>query len=192
MIQAEIHLSLDAMLVNPKSRNFINHLVRAYFPITQVSAVSPKSNGELKCALSKEKIVTVEDILEGATEEFKQTFHLHLKSIFDEKATSINPIMVMVSEKGLAVQGKNTTTFMSYPAYQEFYAWVITKAFSGDKHINWLLGAIKRSSFMERAQYIQDEKVQDRVKAIKKSSMVSTYTLGETDAFKKLKSKFKE
>lgn len=191
MTQAEIHDSLDAMLANPKSKNFLNHLVRAYFPITQVDKVWDKPAVEIKCVLTKEKLITVQGILEETqSEEFKENFLLHIKSIFDEKATSVNPIMKLVSDKNLAVQGTSTTTYMSYAAYQEFYAWVITKSLKGDKHINWLLGSIKRSSFIDKAQYIQDETVQKKVAAIKKQSMVSTYTLGETDAFKKLKSKF--
>ncbi len=193
MIPAEIHLSLDTMLANPKSKNFINHLVRAYFPITQVDKVWEKANTELRCALTKEKVISVEEILEESQSvEFKENVLLHIKSIFDEKATTVNPIMKLVSEKNLAVKGNNTTTYLSYPAYQEFYTWVITKSLRGDKHINWLLGSIKRSSFIEQAQYIQDETVQKKVQAIKKKSMVSTYTLGETDAFKALQSKFKE
>jgi hypothetical protein len=80
---------------------------------------------------------------------------------------------------------------MSYPAYLEFYEWVVTKSLEGDKHINWLLGSIRRSSFIEQTQYIQDDAVQKKVKAIKKqTSMVSTYTIGETDAFKALREKF--
>jgi hypothetical protein len=31
MNQEQIHASLDKMLANPKSRNFLNHLVRKYF-----------------------------------------------------------------------------------------------------------------------------------------------------------------
>jgi hypothetical protein len=190
--KAEIHDSLDAMLANPKSKNFLNHLVRAYFPISQVEKVWDKQPTEITCVLSKAKLTTVQEILEASqTEEFKQNFLLHLKSIFDEKATAINPIQKLVSDKLLAIQGANTTTFMSYPAYLEFYEWVVTKSLEGDKHINWLLGSIRRSSFIEQTQYIQDDAVQKKVKAIKKqTSMVSTYTIGETDAFKALREKF--
>jgi hypothetical protein len=125
------------------------------------------------------------------SEEYKNNFMNQLKGIFDEE-TSSNPAIKIINEKKLGVTGKDTTTYMSYPSYQEFYNWVITKSLKGNKHMNWLLGSIRRASFIERAENIQDDDVQKKVKDFKnKNGGEATFTLGDAcgDALAKLKAK---
>ncbi len=194
MTKQEINDSLDAMLANPKSRNFINHLVRAYFPITNVEKVWDKPSGPMKCVLTKYDLVSVEEILAGMeTEQFKQDFKNSLKGMLDENAPKINPIKNLVGDKVLGFTGTNTTTFMCQEALQAFYDWVITKGLMNDKHINWLLGSIRRSTLIPRAETIDNAEVQEKVQKIKKQETKgTTYSLGEVDAFKKLREKFKD
>lgn len=191
MNQEQIHASLDKMLANPKSRNFLNHLVRAYMPISNVEKVWDTPEKDFKCVLTREQLFSVGDIMKGIqTEEFKADFMTHLKSIFSEDKVE-NPIAKLIGEKKMGVTGKDTTTYMSYPAFQEFYNWVITKSLNGDKHINWLLGSIRRASFIERAEKIQDAVVQKKVENLKKVAISkSSYTLGDaSDVLSKLKAK---
>jgi hypothetical protein len=114
----------------------------------------------------------------------------NLKTIFSEDKSE-NPIAKLIGEKKMGVTGKDTTTYMSYPAFQEFYNWVITKSLKGDKHINWLLGSIRRTSFIEGGNKTQDAGVQKKVENHKKTEVSkSTYTLGDaSDVLSKLKAK---
>jgi hypothetical protein len=187
--KAEIHDFLDSMLANPKSKSFLNHLVRAYFPVSQVDKVWEKQEKEMICVLSRVKLISVDEILEVAqSEEFKVNFLANLKTIFDEKATFENPIRKFIGEKLLGIQGKNTTTFMSYPAYQEFYDWTVNKILRGDKHINWLIKSITKDSFNKKIIEAGEER---KIKVVKKEiNMVSTYSIGDTDSFKALREKF--
>lgn len=186
MTQKEIHESLDAMLSNPKSKNFLNHLIRAYFPITNVDKVWQKPEGQFKCVLTKEELFSAQDILEGIrTEEFQTDFMNNLKSVFSENFDNTHPIAKLIGERKMGVTGKETNTFMSYPAMQEFYNWVLTKSLTGDKHINWLLGTIRREDNIEP---IQNKKTNNN-KSV--ASNTGSFTLGELDSFKKLKEKFK-
>lgn len=194
MTTEQIHASLDKMLADPKSRNFLNHLVRAYMPISNVEKVWDKPKGDIKCAISRDALVSVQEILEGLqTEEFKNNTMTYLKGLFDEKADHTTPIAKLIGDKKLGVTGKETTTFMSYPVFQEFYNWVITKSLKGDKHINWLLGSIRRSSFIERAEKINDAGVQEKVKNFKKHNnkvKSATFTLADSsDVLSQLKNK---
>jgi hypothetical protein len=191
MTNEEINKALDKMLTNPKSRGFINHLVRSYVPISNVEKVWETPEKDFKCVLTREQLFSVGDIMKGIqTEEFKADFMTNLKSLFSEEKVE-SPISKLVGEKKMGVTGKDTTTYMSYPAFQEFYNWVITKSLNGDKHINWLLGSIRRTSFMERAEKIQDVGVQKKVEDFKKTTgSSSSYTLGDaSDVLAKLKAK---
>ena len=183
MTTEEIHSSLDKMLENPKAKNFLNHLVRAYMPISNVEKVMDKPEGEFKCALSKDDLISVNEILEGIqTEEFKNDLMKSMKTMFDDNADKTAAMAKLIGEKKLGVSGKGTTTYMSVPVAQEFFNWVITKSLKGDKHINWLLGNIRRESFVKRAQNITDDKVQSTVKKLeKRADRTATFTLGDTN-----------
>jgi hypothetical protein len=194
MTTKEIHESLDAMLSNAKTKNFLNHLVRAYFPITNVDKVWDKPKGPFKCVLTKETLFSSQDIMDGIqTEEFKNDFMTNLKSVFIDGVSSEHPIVKLIGDRKMGVTGTDTTTYMSYTAMQEFYNWVLTKSLKGDKHINWLLSSVRRSTIIDMAQNIDDTDVQSRVKKAKKQeTSTSSFTLGELDAFKKLKEKFND
>jgi hypothetical protein len=192
MTTEEIHSSLDKMLENPKAKNFLNHLVRAYMPISNVEKVIDKPEGEFKCALSKDDLISVNEILEGIqTEEFKSDLMKSMKTMFDDNADKTTAMAKLIGEKKLGVTGKGTTTFMSVPVAQEFFNWVITKSLKGDKHINWLLGNIRRESFVKRAKNITDDKVQSTVSKLeKKADRTATFTLGDANgALAQLKAK---
>lgn len=195
MTQEQIHASLDNMLANPKSKNFLNHLVRAYMPVSNVEKVWNTPTGEFKCVLTREQLFSAQDIMDGIqTEEFKSKFMDGLKSMFDENAKKTNPIAELIGDKKMGLTGKDTTTFMTVEAFQTFCDWVITKALKGDKHINWLIGGINRNSFMKRAENIQDGDVQKRVNSINNAkSKSATYTLGDaSEALLKLKEKLEK
>jgi len=183
MTTHEIHSSLDKMLENPKAKNFLNHLVRAYMPISNVEKVMDKPEGDFKCAISKDELISVQEILEGIhTEDFKNDLMKSMKTMFDENADKTTPMAKLIREKKLGVTGKGTTTFMSLPVAQEFFNWVITKSLKGDKHINWLLGNIRRESFVKRAKNITDDKVQSTVSKLeKKADRTATFTLGDAN-----------
>lgn len=191
MTKEETFVSLDAMLANPKSKNFLNHLIRAYMPVTNVVKVFDRPKTDFKCVLTREALFSTQDIVEDIhTEEFKADFMNGLKTMFDEKADKTTAMAKLIGDKKLGLTGKDTTTFMSYTAYQDFMDWVITKALKGDKHINWLLASIKRSSFINRAENINDTDVQKKVAAFKKqeSKGSATYKIGDSsDVLAKLK-----
>ena len=195
MTVEEIHSSLDKMLENPKSKNFLNHLVRSYIPVSKIEKVWNKPEGEFKCAISKDDLFSVQDIFEGIqTEEFKNDLMKSMKTMFDENADKTTPMAKLIGDKKLGVTGKGTTTYMSLPVAQEFFNWVITKSLKDDKHINWLLGNIRRESFVGRAKNINDDKVQSTISKLeKKADRTATFTLGDANgALAQLKAKMEK
>lgn len=191
MTKEEISTSLDSMLENPKAKTFLNHLVRAYMPHTNVKYLIEKPKGDFKCVLTRDTLLSGQDmIIEGKLTDTKNDFVKFLDTIFDEKVFIPSGSMVdLINTKKLGITGKDTNTYMSFAAYQEFIAWVITKALKGDKHINWLLGSIRRASLIDRAERIQDSEVQAKVENYKKTeNKVSSFTLADSsDVLTKLK-----
>ncbi len=189
MNKQEITTKLDEMLSEPKKRNFLNHLVRSYVPISKVEKVFDATKESFVCVLTGDKLFSINEILEEIqTENFKKELFDGLKIALDDKTSSITPIKKLIGDRKLAVSGEKTTTFMSIEVYLEFFDWVITKSLKGDKHINWLLGDIRREVFLDRAKQIDDEKIQNKVKKIEPKKLGATYSLGDaSDALLKLK-----
>jgi hypothetical protein len=183
MTQEQINATLDAMLENPKSKTFLNHLVRAYMPVTNVTKVIEKPKGDFKCVLTRESLQSVVEIQSAITDEKVQAFFVeNLGKALASKTDSVSELEKLIGNKKLGFTGKETTTFMSYPAFQIFVDWVITKSLNGDKHINWLLGGIRRASFIERAETIQDGGVQKKVENFKKANKPKTATFALSDS----------
>lgn len=189
MTKEQIYASLDAMLANPKAKTFLNHLVRAYMP-TSITKVLERPKGIFKCVLTNVELISSQELAKALEStvfqmEMKESIAVSLDAKTSEALTKI------IGNKQLAVTGNETTTFMTNSAYEAFSEWVITKSLKGDKHINWLLGSIRRETLMARAENINDKDVQAKVAAFKKHNTVvkgTTISLGETsDVLMKLK-----
>jgi hypothetical protein len=180
MDKTTIHEKLDNMLSDKKTRNFLNHLVRAYIPVNKVEKVFDTPKGNFKCVLTNQPLFSTQEVLEGIqTEEYKENFMTHLRSMFEDRKAE-HPLVKLIGDKKMGITGKDTTTYMSVQSFQEFYDWVITKSMTGDKHINWLLGDVRRESFMKRAESINDSAVQEKInksKTVKEKR--ATYSIGD-------------
>lgn len=187
MTQQEIYASLDAMLLNPKSKNFLNHLVRAYLPSNSVTKVSEKPKGNFKCAITTDELISIGEILLTVeNNESKEPILLYLNGLFNEDSQIINPVTSLGEQimggKKIGVTGKETTTYMSYETYKEFYTWVQKKSLSGDKHINWLLSSLKLKLTNKKKEH-KKPTTDVKIKPTK-----SSFTLGDaSDALSKLK-----
>lgn len=183
MTQEQIIATLDAMLENPKAKTFLNHLVRAYMPVTNVTKVMEKPKGDFKCVITRDSLQSVSEIKAAIADEKVQAFFVeNLAKALTSKTESVSELEKLIGNKKLAFTGKDTTTFMSYQASQAFVDWIITKSLNGDKHINWLLGGIRRASFIERAENIKDTGVQKKVENFKKAGKPKTATFSLSDS----------
>lgn len=56
MNREEIYAILDTMQSKPRSKTFLNHLIRTYLPIDNIVKVYDVQNRSIKCVLSKEDL----------------------------------------------------------------------------------------------------------------------------------------
>ena len=193
MTQTEIFAKLDEMLVKPKSRNFLNHLVRSYVPSSKTDKVWEAPEGEFKCVLSGVELFSLDELyLQMHTEEYMKAFKKGMLMLLNENKHE-NPLFTLMGDKKLGIKGTNTNTFMAADVYHSFMEWVITKSFKGDKHISWLLGSVRREQFLDVAQLSDDKQVAKKAKDLEKQitkDNTAKYSLGDAnDALLKLKQK---
>lgn len=191
MTSEEIKKKLDELYGDKRARNFFNHLVRAYFPVNKVEKVFLKPKGPFNCVITRERLISTAELIEGInTKQWASDLGDHLKTMFDSSSSAEHPMTKLIGKRKMAVSSKDTNTNMAFSTFQVFYDWIVTKMLTGDKHINWLLKDITRSSLMDRASTIEDPILQKKLNNIKKSQpKVATYTLGDFDALKELKKK---
>lgn len=192
MSREDIFKELDKIYDNKKARNFLNHVIRAYFPNSKVEKVFVKPKGTFKCVIAKDKLVSVNQILTGVqSEEFKNDFFSYMHNMFNTNIDVPTPIEKLIDGRHLAVQGSNTNTYMSAQTYVVFYDWVLTKFMKGDKHIGWLLKDINMNNFMDRAETLDDDEVRKVVKKKRKKEdgNRATFALGDLSSLQELKNK---
>jgi hypothetical protein len=194
MQSEKIHKKLDEMISNPKSKSFLNHLVRSYLPIGKSDKVWNKPEGSFKCVLTNVQLISVSEVVDGInSEEFKTKFMETLKNWASEEQRVNSPMKEFLNGRVLGFTGENTTTYMSQEAFQAFYDWVVKRLLNGDKHITWLLSSMNRESFLKRAESIAtDSETIDALNRIKKNSKDgkrATTKLGDLDALQQLKAK---
>ena len=181
MTTEQIHASLDKMLADPKSRNFLNHLVKAYFPVSNVKKVETKPTGLFKCVITREELFCTDDIIVGMqSEDAKKAFVESLKAMLTEVNGKLSYVESIIGAKKLGVTGKDTNTFMSYPAHVEFFAWLKKKILEKDKHINWLVSTIRHNAKTNHHKNHDTPPIKE-----------ATYTLGDLGVLQKLKESLK-
>jgi hypothetical protein len=179
MTTVQIHEALDAMLENPKTKNFLGHLVKNYFPTTSVSKVMEKPSGSFKCVITGDNLLSMEELMTTFnSEEYKNTLSESFKNLFNENFNTKNKLKDLIGDKKIGVTGSETTTYMGYDTLREFYNWVLKKSIENDKHINWFLGANRNNPYGVKKS-IEPQK-----------SMGTTYSLGDVASFKSLIEKF--
>jgi hypothetical protein len=192
---AKYYKKLDNLLANPKSKNFVNHLVHSYFPPHKVNVVDEKPKKGFRCVITNTPLISRDEALMGVMDKsFQDKMMQHIRTMFSEEHRGETPIKEMLNGRVLGFTGKDTTTCISQEGYQIFYDWVVTKILKGDKHINWLVKSIDRQDYLDRAEVLADDDESKKALAqIKKSTnggRKPLATFGDLDALQQLKAKF--
>jgi hypothetical protein len=183
-MQNTISNKLDKMLLDPKARGFLNHLIHAYFPMTNVSKVMDKPRGvPFRCVLTNDNLVSVQEILDGiSSDAFKDSFLEFLKSFTLDKPEEVTPMESLMGEKKLGFSGKDTTTYLSSNSLRDLYNWIFEKVLTGDKHITWMVKSLNKDKSPAKPRF-DSRPPREKIPEI----IPAKFMLGELDIFKKLK-----
>ena len=185
--------NLEELYNNKKARNFFNHLIRSYFPSENVEPVFVKSDKDFNCVLTKLKLSSVNQIIDGFdNKELKDELFSYIHNMLKSKVEPNDKLIEFIGEKQIAVQGENTTTFMSAGVYILFESWVVSKLKSGDKHIGWLLKDYKKENLVKNKKTKSKNKMESKkITKPKKENYGgrATFSMGDLQGLKDLKKK---
>lgn len=180
----------------PTGRNFITHLLRAYFPVDKSKKIwdSPKKN--LKCAITGHGLCTIVDALTALhSEGMDKKMIEHMKAWANGEVKE-NPMRTELQGKILGWSGKDTDTALCEEAIQGLFNWYATKILNGDKHINWVIKDMQRQQVFTEVRKklpdVEDQKKIDRMEKISKKPQRATMSLGDLGILNELHDKLKQ
>ena len=180
----------------PTGKGFITHLIRSYFPIDKVHKVFDSPNKDLKCAITGEKLCTIEDAFaalysNGMDKKIIENLQASLRG-----EPAISPIKEQLKGKILAFTGKDTTTMLCLEAVQAFIQWYQNKVLTGDKHVVWVFNDMKRKSVIsvirEKLPESEDQKNIDHLEKMAKKPKKASMSLGDLSVLQQLQAKLKQ
>ncbi len=195
---SEEKTAIQKLYEDPKSKNFVNHLVRAYLPINKPTKVFefPDKNPH-KCNVCNHDLIDAGTVMQRmfeSDEYMKDTIDQMRREVCDgevipreEKAV----IKHITHGAILAWQGEKTTTYLCADCIKNLLDMVTTGILMGDKNIIWLTNQMRRDQvfthFKESPKLDSIEK--EEVKQIEKKAEKKKMTFADLGVLQQLKEK---
>ena len=197
---SEEKTSIQKLYDNSKSKNFVNHLIRAYLPIYKPTKVweFPDKNPH-NCNVCNHALIDLGTVMGKmmTSDEFaKDTIEDLKKGIHGEEMKREDRAIYKHITHGaiLAWQGEKTTTFLCQDCIKDLLDLVTTGILMGDKNITWIVNQTQRdqvfTNFKESPILNDEEK--NKVEAIKKQADKKKMTLGDLGVLQALKEKMEK
>lgn len=181
----------------PSGKNFITHIIRAYTPIGKIQKIWDSPSKNLKCVITGHGVCTIEDAFQALHSEGMDVKLMeHLKACAKGEAGIVqSPFMEQLKGKVIGYTGQKTDTVMCLDAVEAFIAWLQHKILTGDKHVSWVVGDMRRKEVIEvvrkKLPSQEDKKKIDTLEKISKHPKRATMSLGDMTALQELKQKLK-
>jgi hypothetical protein len=195
---SEEKTAIQKLYEDPKSRNFINHLIRAYLPINKSQKVWEfEDKKPHKCNVCNHDLIDLETVMGkmmSSDEYMKDTIDQMRREVCEgevipkeEKAV----IKHITHGAILAWQGEKTTTYLCADCIKDLLDLVQTGILMGDKNLIWIINQMKRDQvfthFKESPKLDDAEK--EEVEGIRKKVDKKKMTFADLGILQQLKEK---
>lgn len=194
---SEEKTAIQKLYEDPKSKNFVNHLIRAYLPINKPQKVWEfEDKKPHKCNVCGHDLIDVGTVMGKmmTSEEYKKDF---MKPILDsikgkETKREDHPMIKHITHGAiLAWQGEKTTTYLCQECIGDLLGLVQNGILWGDKNLIWITNQMRRDQvfthFKESPKLDDQEKAE--VKEIEKKADKKKMTFGDLEVLQQLKAK---
>lgn len=191
--------AIEKLYENPKSKNFVNHLIRAYLPIDKSSKVwefeDKKENGH-KCNVCGHDLIDLSTIMvrmqtsEGFMNDTIRDLRLRVNG--ESIAREDNAMYKHITHGAImAWTGEKTTTHLCLGCIEDLLHMVENGILCGDKNLIWIINQMRRdtvfSAFKESPAFNDEEK--KKIDDIKKQADKKKMTFADLDVLQQLKAK---
>jgi len=188
----EIYNSVDKS-GSPKGKNFVTHLMRAYFPVGKCQRVLDVPEKSMKCAITGQKLFAVGELWnEMQNPEFFKSMTKSMIARIDPEAEKVeNPMAKIANGRVIGLTGEKTDTYLCQEAYQQLYNWMATKLLTGDKHINWVMKSMRSKEMVNHIKKVLPE--EENKPLVKRAEQLANHpkkaTLGDLSILQQIKEK---
>jgi len=184
---------------NPKSKGFVNHLIRAYLPVYKIQKLWEfKKDQKHKCNICGQKLFDIEEgfkALHENRDQISKDFIESLKKQAEGKPEKRedNPFVKAIGvDKVQAFTGEKTDTALCLSCTNKLVEFTTNGLLCGDKNINYQINQMKRDKIFNH--FIEspaiDDEAKKEVKEMKKRvDKKKTATFGDLEVLQKLKEK---
>lgn len=192
---------IEKFYENPKSKGFINHLIKSYLPVQKCKKFWDFKKGQKhKCNVCNQKLISISECLIGLNEkqkEIKEEFSEFINKTIsnDNIKREDNPyIKHVIGNKVLGWTGEKTDTTLCLKCIKELLYLVQTGILSGDKNLIWISRKIATDDYFnnihKKLNFGGDNK---KVKEIQnKVNKKKKVTFGDLEVLKDLKKKLEK
>lgn len=195
---SEEKTAIQKLYEDPKSKNFVNHLIRAYLPINKPTKVWEFEDKKThKCNVCSHDLIDLGTVLgrmhESGDEYMKDTIDQMRRGLEGEEIPREEHAVIKHLTHGaiMAWQGEKTTTYLCADCIKQILDMVTNGILSGDKNIVWITKQMQRDQvfthFKESPVLNPEEK--EKVEVIKKQADKKKMTFGDLDVLQQLKAK---
>lgn len=189
MKQEKIKRRLDNMIEKDRSKNFINHIIKAYIPPYNVEKIYEEPDYKFTCALTEEPLIALNDVKEHMGEGNEEKHEKNISTMFLEESNSDHPYRkTKIDGKEVGITSTKSETYLSYHTFLILYDWVVEKYFTGNKQIKRLLRGVDEDILMVKANELRDKNdaIHNELSKMEAEKRKTT-TFGDLEALQKLK-----
>jgi ribosomal protein L34E len=192
---------VEKLYENPKSKGFVNHLIRSYLPVGKIKKIWEwEKNKKPVCNVCGQKLVSVGELMAAIQKpEFMENFMDNMKKQVNGEAIKRedNPYLKAVgTDKLQGYTGVKTDTCMCPRCCGDLLDMVTNGMLHGDNNINYQVNQMQRDAAfkpMFDSPAIDDEakeKLKEIKKRVDKDKKITTF--GDLQALQDLKKKMEE
>ena len=194
---------IQELYENPKSKGFVNHLIRAYLPMYKVLKLWEfKKEQKHVCNVCGQKLFDIEEAFKAISEN-KESITKDLTESLSKMAKGEtqkrkdNPYVKAIGvDKVQAFTGEKTDTCLCMQCVQDLLDLTQTGFAMGDKNISYHINQMQRDKVFEQftKNPALNEEEKDKVKEIKKrvDKKRKVTTFGDLEILQKIKEKMEK
>ena len=192
--------AVQKLYEDPKSKNFVNHLIRAYLPVYKPQKVwTFEDNKSHKCNVCNHDLIDLGTVI-GRMQSSEEYGHAMIedmrKGLSGEEIKYEDRAVIKHITHGaiMAWRGEKTTTFLCQDCIKNLLDLVTTGILMGDKNITWIVNQTRRDQVFDtfKESPVIDEEEKKKVEVIKKKADQKKMTLGDLGVLQALKEKMEK
>jgi len=192
--------TIQKLYDDPKSKNFVNHLIRAYLPINKPKKVWEfGANTSHKCNVCGHSLIDLETVIGRimiSKDYMTDTIDQMRRELEGEKIEREDRAVIKHITHGAiqAWQGEKTTTYLCADCIKDLVDMVTTGILMGDKNIIWITKSMQRDEVFThmKSSPVVTNREKEKLDEIHKRAEQKKMTFGDLQILKDLKDRMME